>query len=265
MALFRTRQSWALALSCLIVSSLALTSLTLTPAQAHFQELIPSTDIVPDEGDHKVSLSLLFTHPVEGGPTMDMGQPEQFFVSLNGKKTDLRPALKPQLVAGKKAFSADYKFDAPGDAIFYLQPAPYWDAAEKHYLVHHTKVIVDFGAGEDWDGLIGAPVEIQPLSRPYGLWTGNLFRAIALKDGKPLPFARVEVEWINDAGIKIPADPYSTQVIKADQNGTFAYAMPRAGWWGFNVVTDGQIKAPDGQTAKAEIGGTLWVKTIDLK
>ena len=247
------------------LTALVLALLPANLALAHFQELIPSTDIVPDEGDHKVSLSLLFTHPVEGGPVMDMGQPEQFLVRLNGKESDLRSALKPKLIAGKKAFEAEFKFDAPGDALFYLQPAPYWEAAEKHYLVHHTKVIVDFGAGEDWDALIGAPVEIQPLSRPYGLWTGNVFRAIALKDGKPLPNARIEIEWINDAGIKIPADPFSTQVIKADQNGIFVYAMPRAGWWGFNVVTQGQIKAPDGQMAEAEIGGTIWVKTIDLK
>ena len=40
-----------------------------TAASAHFQELIPSTDIVPDEGDHTVSLSIVFTHPVERGPT----------------------------------------------------------------------------------------------------------------------------------------------------------------------------------------------------
>jgi cobalt/nickel transport protein len=262
LVMVHSRTIWRLAL---VLTGFVLTQLPAQTALAHFQELIPSSDIVPDDGDHKVTLSLIFTHPVEGGPVMDMGPPEQFLVRLNDKKIDLRPALKPKLVGGKKAFEAEFKFDAPGDALFYLQPAPYWEAAEKHFLVHHTKVIVDFGAGEDWDALIGAPVEIQPLTRPYGLWTGNLFRAIALKDGKPLPNARIEIEWINDAGIKIPADPYSTQVIKADQNGIFAYAIPRSGWWGFNVVTTGQIKAPDGQMAKAEIGGTIWVKTIDLK
>ena len=234
-------------------------------ASAHFQELIPSTDVVPDDGDRSVKLSLVFTHPFEGGPTMDMGQPVEFGVLAGGKKVDLRSSLTPKAIDGRKAFEASYKFDRPGDYVFYLQPAPYWDAAEKHFLVHHTKVVVDFGAGEQWDQLVGSPVEIRPLSRPYGMWTGNLFRGVALKDGKPLPYARVEIEWINEAKIKAPSDPFNTQVVKADQNGVFAYAMPRAGWWGFNVLTDGRIKGPDGKQADAEIGGTIWVKTVDMK
>ena len=235
------------------------------PVSAHFQELIPSTDIVPDQGDHSVGLSLVFTHPVEGGPTMDMGQPVNFGVLADGKKVDLRQSLTAKLLSGKKAFDSRYKFQKPGDYVFYLEPAPYWEPAEKHFLVHHTKVVVDFGAGESWDALVGSPMEIRPLTRPYGLWTGNLFSGIVLKEGKPLPFARIEIEWINDAGIKMPADPFATQVIKADQNGAFAYAIPRAGWWGFNAITSGKIKGPDGKQADAEIGGTIWVRAVDLK
>ncbi len=249
----------------LLPATIAALFLVSAPALAHFQELIPSTDIVPDEGDKSVKLSLTFTHPVEGGPTMDMGQPVAFGVLADGKKVDLLSSLVPKSVDGKKAFEATYKFGKPGDYVFYLNPAPYWDAAEKHFLVHHTKVVVDFGAGDQWDALVGSPVEIRPLTRPYGLWTGNLFRAIALRDGKPLPFARVEIEWINDAKIKVPSDPFTTQVVKADQNGVFAYAIPRAGWWGFNVLVDGKIKGPDGKQADAEIGGTMWVKAVDLK
>ncbi len=248
-----------------LAASLAILLALAAPAAAHFQELIPSTDIVPDEGDHSVKLSLTFTHPVEGGPVMDMGQPVEFGVLADGKKIDLRASLAPKTIDGRKAFEASYKFGKPGDYVFYLNPAPYWDAAEKHFLVHHTKVVVDFGAGDQWDALVGAPVEIRPLTRPYGLWTGNLFRGIALKDGKPVPYARVEIEWINDAKIKVPSDPFTTQVVKADQNGVFAYAIPRAGWWGFNVLVDGKVRGPDGKQADAEIGGTMWVKAVDLK
>jgi cobalt/nickel transport protein len=239
--------------------------LTASPALAHFQEMIPSTDIVPDEGDKSVNLSIVFTHPVEGGPTMDMGEPAAFGVLDAGKKVDLRGSLQPKSIDGKKAYDAKYTFRKPGDYVFYLQPAPYWDAPEKHYLIHHTKVVVDFGAGDGWDSLVGAPMEIRPLTRPYGLWTGNLFRGVALKDGKPLPNARVEIEWVNDAGIKVPSDPFTTQIVKTDQNGIFAYAIPRAGWWGFNAITDGKVKGPDGKIADAEIGGTIWVRAVDLK
>lgn len=234
-------------------------------AQAHFQEMIPSTDIVPDEGDRTVHVSMVFTHPVEGGPTMDMGQPTAFGVMTNGRMVDLRSSLQQRSVNGKRAYEAAYTFKSPGDYVFYLQPAPYWDPAEKLYLIHYTKVVVDFGAGDTWDQTVGAPMEIRPLTRPYGLWTGNLFRGVALKDGKPLPDARVEIEWVNDSGLKMPSDPFTTQIVKTDQNGIFAYAIPRAGWWGFNAITQGKTIGADGKAADAELGGTIWVRAVDLK
>lgn len=235
------------------------------PACAHFQELLPAQDILPDEGDHTVHFSLVFTHPMEGGPTMDMGTPQAFGVVADGKKIDLRNALKPVTVKDRKAYQAEYKVAKPGDYIFYLTPAPYWDAAEKHFLVHHTKVVVDFGSGDNWDALVGLPVEIDPLTRPFGLWTGNVFRGIVRLDGKPMAGGRVEIEWVNDGSVKPPSDPFVTQVVKTNAGGEFAYAFPRAGWWGFNALHDGKIKGPDGKPADAEIGGTLWVHVVDMK
>lgn len=233
--------------------------------QAHFQELLPSTDIVPEQGDRTVKLSAVFTHPMEGGPVMDMGQPVQFGVLVDGERVNLRASLSPTEIDGKQAFMAAYLVKKPGAHVFYLEPAPYWESAEKRYLVHYAKVVVDFGSGEGWDKQAGLPVEIEPLTRPYGLWTGSVFRGLARKDGNPLPFARVEIEWVNDGSVKVPADPFVTQEVRTDASGVFAFAMPKAGWWGFNVLIDGEIKGPDGQPADAELGGTLWVKTVDLK
>src|SRR3954451_2744698 len=122
---------------------------------AHFQEIIPSTDIVPDEGDRTVDLSIVFTHPMEGGPTMDMGAPVQFGVLADGKKTDLKTALQSKPFDGKAAFTASYKLGEPGDYVFFIEPAPYWEPAEKHYIVHYAKVVVDVGSGEGWDKLVG--------------------------------------------------------------------------------------------------------------
>ncbi|ABD87509.1 ABC-type Co2+ transport system, periplasmic component [Rhodopseudomonas palustris BisB18] len=236
-------------------------------AAAHFQEIIPSADIVAVEGERTVALDIVFTHPMERGPTMDMGQPAQFGVLTKGKKTDLRGALTKKDVNGKAAFGSTYRFTEPGDYVFYIEPAPFWEPAEKKYILHYAKAVVDFGSGEDWDALVGFPIEIQPLTRPYGVWTGNLFRGVVKKNGKPLAFADVEIEWVNDGSVKAPADPFITQVVKTDAQGVFAYAMPRAGWWAFNALTDADkpIKGPDGKPARVEIGGTIWVKAVDMK
>ena len=237
------------------------------PAGAHFQEIIPSTDIVAVEGDRSVTLDLVFTHPMEGGPTMDMGQPVQFGVLAAGKKTDLRSALAKKTVDGKAAFQASHRFKEPGDYIFYVEPTPYWEAAEKKYILHYAKAVVDFGSGEGWDAAVGFPIEIRPLTRPYGVWTGNLFRGLVTLNGKPLPFAEVEIEWVNDGTVKAPSDPFVTQIVKTDAGGVFAYAMPRVGWWAFNALTDQgkPMKGPDGKPAPVEIGGTIWVKAVDMK
>jgi len=240
-----------------------------TPAWAHFQTLLPSTDIVEPETGPAVTLDIAFTHPMEWGPVMEMGKPVQFGVLAGGGKKDLRPLLKQGKREGKNVYSAAYTFRQPADSIFYIEPAPYWEPAERKMIIHYTKVVVSaFGAEEGWDAPVGLPVEIIPLSRPYGLWTGNLFRGIVTKNGKPVPFAEIEVEYYNkNRRVKIPADPYATQVIRADGNGVFAYAMPREGWWGFAALLQGEkkMKGPDGTPVDVELGGLIWVRTRDMK
>lgn len=237
-------------------------------ANAHFQELIPDRDIVVAEAGKSIRLDLAFTHPMANGPTMEMAAPRRFGVVAGGKATDLAARLKPREVQGKGAFTADHAFTAPGDHLFFVEPAPYWEEGEKKWIVHYTKVVVNaFGVEEGWDAAAGLPVEIAPLTRPYGLWTGNLFRGLVMRNGKPVPGATVEVEYRSEGKLKAPADPFVTQVVKADANGVFAYAMPRAGWWGFAALVDGDGKmpGPDGKPADVELGGLIWVRVQDMK
>jgi len=257
-----SRRGWAWAAATVV-------GLVVCPAWAHFQVLIPSADIVTAEGAKTVELNIVFTHPMEFGPAMEMAPPKQFGVLANGEKQDLKGALKPKKVDGKTAYGATYRVKAPGDYVFYIEPAPYWEPAEQKMIVHYTKVVVDaFGAEEGWDAMVGFPVEIEPLVRPYGLWTGNAFRGIVKKDGKPVPFAEVEVEYYNEGKkVAIPADPFVTQVIKADAGGVFTYVMPRAGWWSFAALLDGdeKLKSPEGKDVDVELGALIWVKTVDMK
>jgi len=237
-------------------------------ASAHFQELIPSTDIVTPKTDRTVHLSIVFTHPMAGGPVMEMAEPVQFGVMANGERKDLKPHLKSKTVDGQTAYAASYEINRPGDYIFYLEPTPYWEPTEGKYITHFTKVVVDaFGAEEGWDALVGFPVEIEPLVRPFGLWAGNTFCGIVKRNGKPVPFAEIEVEYRNENGaVAIPADPFVTQVIKADANGTFVYAMPKAGWWGFAALLEGEPRqGPNGNLVGHELGALIWVKTIAME
>ncbi|WP_394077541.1 DUF4198 domain-containing protein [Xanthobacter albus] len=235
------------------------------PASAHFQEIIPSADVLPDGGP--VTVDLVFTHPVAGGPVMEMEKPAEVGVLAGGKQTNLTERLTKKPVDGKQAWSFRYDLAEPGAAVFFVKPRPYWEPAENKYIVHYAKVIADgYASGEGWDALVGLPVEIRPLTRPTGIWTGNLFSGVVLKAGKPVPFAEVEVEFINDGSVKPPNDAFITQVIRADASGTFTYAMPRAGWWGFAALVEGDtpMTAPDGKSVPVEEGALIWVKATDM-
>lgn len=234
------------------------------PAAAHFQEILPSADVLPEGG--KVTVDLVFTHPMERGPVMEMARPKRVGAVTGGATRDLGAALVERRIDGKTTWRFEQEIKAPGATVFFVEPQPYWEPAEKKWIVHYAKVVVDgHASGEGWDAMAGLPVEIEPLARPTGLWTGNLFRGVVKHDGKPVPFAEVEVEWANDGSVTAPNDAFLTQVIKADASGTFAYAMPRAGWWGFAALVDGpEAPGPDGKPAKTELGGLVWVKATDM-
>jgi len=237
------------------------------PAAGHFLTLLPSRDVVVDPAT-VLHLDLLFTHPMEQGPVMELALPRQFGVLLGGKRTDLLSTLVAQKTDGKTTYTCDYRPAGPGDFIFYCEPTPYWEPSEAKMIVHYTKVVVDaLGAEEGWDALVGFPVEIEPLVRPYGLWAGNTFRGLVRHNGQPAPFATIEVEYYN-AGrrVKIPNPAFTTQVIKADGQGVFSYTMPRAGWWGFAALIDGpQQENPTGHKVETELGGVMWVRTEEME
>lgn len=235
------------------------------PALAHFQEILPSADVLPEGGP--VELSLVFTHPMSGGPTMEMARPVRFGMKRGGEVVDLAGTLIARPADGKSAFAATVDLAEPGAAVFFVEPQPYFEPAEGKFIVHYAKVVVDsYASGDGWDAMIGLPVEIKPLVRPTGLWTGNLFRGVVTRDGKPVPFAEIEVEYVNDGSVTPPNDAFVTQVIKADANGVFSYAMPRAGWWGFAALMEGAapMKSPDGKDVPVELGALIWVKAADM-
>ncbi|WP_245860964.1 DUF4198 domain-containing protein [Rhodobacter maris] len=231
------------------------------PAVAHFQEILPSADVLPEGGT--VTLDLTFTHPFEGGPVMEMARPAAVGMLAGGVKTDLSAALTEAPKDGKSAWTLRADLPEPGAAVFWVTPEPYWEPAEGKYIVHHAKVVVDsWASGAGWDAMVGLPVEIRPLTRPTGLWAGNAFSGVVMKAGAPLPFAEVEVELVNTLQLAAPNEAFITQVITADANGTFSYTMPFAGWWGFAALTeaDTPMRSPDGREAPVEEGALIWVR-----
>lgn len=234
---------------------------------AHFGMIIPSDSMVMQDDNKTINATLSFSHPFEliG---MELVKPDVFGVIVNGEKVNLLSKLKKTQILGHAAWNIDYSIKRPGIYMFYMEPKPYWEPAEDCYIVHYTKTVVTaFGDDEGWDEEIGLKTEIVPLSKPFGLYTGNIFQGIVKINGKAVPYAEVEVEYYNkDGQITAPTDYMVTQTIKADKNGVFSYAVPKKGWWGFAALNTSDKKMLyKGVEKDIELGAVIWVKFHDMK
>ena len=231
------------------------------PVWGHFGMLIPSKATVSKADTKTVDMQISFSHPFEM-KGMDMAKPKAFGLMSGGSKKDLLGTLKPIQVMDKAAWSSQYTLKKPGVYIFYMDPEPYWESAEDSFISHYTKVVVPaFGEEEGWDKEVGQKIEIVPLTRPFGLYAGNVFQGIIKVDGKNMPYAEVEIEFYNrDNKAEAPTEYMVTQAVKSDRNGVFTYAVPKAGWWGFAALTTADFKLKkDGKDKAVEIGGVIWV------
>jgi len=231
-------------------------------AEAHFGMIIPSDNMVMQSDPRTVSVTLSFSHPFEM-VGMELVKPRVCSVVANGKTIDLRGTLEQTAVMGHTAWETGYSLKRPGVYVFIMEPEPYWEPAEDSFIVHYTKTVVTaFGDDDGWDREIGLKAEIVPLSKPFGLYAGNVFQGIVKYAGKPVAYAEVEIEHYNpDGKAKAPTDYMITQTIKADGNGVFTYAAPQAGWWGFAALKTADYKLDyRGQKKDVELGAVLWVK-----
>jgi cobalt/nickel transport protein len=244
-----------------------LTLIVAVPAWSHFGMLIPSDTMVMQDDRRNVAVDLSFSHPFEM-QGMELVKPKLFNVVFGGKQQNLLDSLEAIKIMGHQAWRAEYSLKRPGVYMFYMEPQPYWEPAEDSFIIHHTKTVVTaFGDDEGWDAEIGLKTEIVPLSKPFGLYAGNVFQGIVKLDGKAVPFAEVEVEYYNrNKKYAAPTEYMITQTIKADRNGIFTYAAPVSGWWGFAALNSADYQLPhQGENKDVELGAVIWVYFHDMQ
>lgn len=256
------------------------------PAFAHFQMLFVEESARVRGG--ATNLALVFTHPFAAGPTMEMGTPEGFYVLHQAgdegevERTDLTEYLTPVTWQGIGNSAAAYQAALPnnivrslGDYLFVLEPSPYYEEGEDKYIQQFTKMVMNVGGVPgNWADAVGLPVEIIPLNKPYANWTGGVFRGIVLADGEPVPFAEIEIEYINHvpdlenhafieaAAIEAPHPAFENMSIRADANGHFSIGLPRAGWWGICALAIGSDTEHEGKELSQD--AVLWVQAHDI-
>lgn len=252
------KESLLLTLICL---SLFVPSL----AFAHFGAIIPSRTML-DQSHRTVNILFAFTHPFEQH-SMNLVRPKTAAViNMETLKADIiTPKLQSALHLGHQAWNISYRVKRPSVYCIYMLPKPYWEPAEGHYIKHITKTyIAAYGAEEGWEKPVGLETEIVPLSRPFGLYAGNVFYGRVYLNGKPAPNHRVEIEYFNKGKkLKAATEYMVTQVVHTDDQGMFFYSPPAAGWWGFAALSDANYTIKhDGQPKGVEIGAVMWVKFL---
>lgn len=243
---------------------------------AHVQVMVPT-----EQAGATSTIELRFVeHASQNGPALTMGRPRQFGAIVNGKRVDLSSELTSATMGGQPAFTAKHTMKEAGAHIYFLEPEPYWEAAENVMVVHYTKLILNscnaklrtesemgWENWEGWDTLVGFPVEIEPTLQCTSLWTGSAFTGIVRVDGKPAPNCRIEVEYFNEMGaVKLPNNSYLTHILRTNAQGEFVYVLVRAGWWVFTAIpqTTQKTASPGGKEVDLEMGGVLWVRAIEM-
>lgn len=224
--------------------------------------LLPSDDIVSQGENATLELRLGIYDPLLRR-YLEVAKPKGFDRQHLGDSEDLLASIRPSLE--KTAWLAQQTIKRPGDYTFHGEFPSRWDAGDEQFIVHHAKVCVNaFGLEEGWDEPVGLDAEIVPLSRPYGLATGSLFSGQVLFKGEPAPYILVEIVALGpspdgSATNVAPAAPYLVQKVRADANGVFHAAMPRAGWWGFSASLDADWTiARDGAEHPVAIVTSYW-------
>ena len=255
-------------------------------AFAHFM-VVYTPETALSEGKD-LDMRIMFTHPAEAGHMMDMGGIEEFYlVKQRGdnepKKVDLKQYLKPitwkNPHASAPAFSAlvpKKEVRSMGDYVFVMKPGYYYEKEEDVYMQQITKLIVNVGGlPGNWAEPVGLPCEFVPLIKPYGLWTGNVFKAQILCQGKPVAGAEVEVEFMSHmpdlksntmpekSSVEYPQDSFITQTILSDSEGYITFGLPKAGWWGFAALGVGPDKEYKGKELSQD--AVIWVQATDMQ
>ncbi len=264
---------------------------SVTSAYSHFQLIYtPVSKIAEDVKE--VDFKMVFTHPFDAGHTMDIGKNEsgevkgfeEFFVVHKGKKTDIKPGLKEIEFASLEnsgaafdfTFNKEFGLRGSGDWVFVAVPHPYYEGAEDIYIQQITKVMINKSdIATDWQERLapGYP-EILPLVKPYDVWAGGIFSGVVVdSEGQPVPFAEIEVEYMNydidmaankfSGEKKIKKDGHGAAVILANAEGCFDFIPPREGYWGFAALGAGGEMTHDGKELSSD--AVLWIEAANLE
>ncbi len=207
---------------------------------------------------------------------------DSIFVIHKGKKRDLNEIAIPDFYTVKDVKRGTYSipinkkngFAKAGDYIIVVKHSPHWKEQLGYYKQKLTKSFINYGGFiTDWPKrVLDNEPEIIPLTPPYAVYTGTLFRAEAVNDkGKSIPHAEILIEYLNytmgstalDTSSPLLINEYLGNItIFADSNGTFSFIPAKEGVWTFTLVDGDDNKTIDGKVLSYDSSVSIMVHSI---
>ncbi|MEZ6184225.1 MAG: DUF4198 domain-containing protein [Planctomycetota bacterium] len=209
------------------------------PVLAHYPMLEAEAPIV--EPGETVTVEFSVGHPYTNDrfPVRRPARVRAFSPS-SGRPAYLTAAITTAGTPEVRAWRVDYTPDVPGDHVLSFTGLPYSEPPRRQIDDYAKLVLHARGAQIGWNRVVGDPLEIVPLTRPYGLPVGATFRGKVLLHDQPFADGVLEAETYTD----VTPDPLPElmeyrRAERTDPNGCFAVTLDRAGWWLLSVATDG--------------------------
>jgi cobalt/nickel transport protein len=256
------------------VTTLAALLFSVTPAVGHFNMLLPEK--ASAKKGEAVTLVYQWGHPFEH-QLFDAPQPERVYVvEPDGKRTDLQSTLEAFKIPageGKQALAYRLRFTpaSRGDYVFVVRTRPIWMGEEGEFFEDTVKVVLHVQAQKGWDSSTGEPLEIVPMTRPYGLEPGMVFQSQLQwrAPGRETPVAPVitrpvEIEHYNPTPPQhLPSDEHVTRTARPDANGVVTSTLTEAGWWCVTASRPHGTREHDGKLRPVLERSTIWVFVDD--
>lgn len=223
-------------------------------AQAHYHVLLPDKSDVA-AGD-EVKWSYRFGHPFEH-EFFDASAPAAVYVvHPDGTRTDLTKTIEKYTFAGsagKMVAGYRFAFTPPkrGDfTVVAVAPAVTLQG-EDLPLKDVAKCVLHVRTQNGWDQRAvdekTAPVELSPLTRPYGLSPGSTVQMeveTTTAERKPIGRCEIEIEKYNSAPPKaLPPDEFVTRTARTDRAGSASVTLLESGWWAITANhDDGKVR-----------------------
>lgn len=225
----------AVTMSLMLITCAALGALR---AEAHFPMWMADNPM-PNQGE-SVRLFFGVGHPFEQY-FEDAHKPERVTaITPTGRRID----LSDQLTEAQKEFTddgepqsariweVDYTPEVSGDVIVAMDsPLLTFDSVNEAWH-EFGKLILHVERQRGWQTRTGQALEFVPLTRPYGLEEGFVFRGRLMNGNQPVAGETVYLERYNPTvPDPLPDETKITWEVVTDSHGIFTVTLPSDGWW----------------------------------